>query len=142
MAAILPESPALDNGWTVSTLKALLDERAVWQLRVDGEREKALKIKEEADKTALSLDREIRAYKDEKANQLREQISSERGLYALKTDLGTMSDRFSIELRPILDFVSKTAGKSDGIRLTTGNIVSILGALGILFTLYTQLRGH
>jgi hypothetical protein len=51
------------------------------------EREKALKIKETADLAALQLAREIQTYKDEKANELREQISSERGLYATKDDL-------------------------------------------------------
>ncbi len=54
---------------------------------VNVEREKALKIKEEADKAALGLAREIQTYKDEKANQLREQINSERGVYATKEDL-------------------------------------------------------
>ncbi len=54
---------------------------------VNVEREKALKIKEEADKAALGLAREIQTYKDEKANELREQISSERNLYVTKPEL-------------------------------------------------------
>jgi hypothetical protein len=93
------------NGWTFDTLKILTDERqhhstelhraeerfqAERDLRykeVNVEREKALKIKEEADKVALDLARQIQTYKDEKANELREQISSERGSYATKDDL-------------------------------------------------------
>jgi hypothetical protein len=54
---------------------------------VNVEKEKALKIKETADLAALQLAREIQTYKDEKANELREQINSERGLYATKDDL-------------------------------------------------------
>ncbi len=54
---------------------------------VNIEREKALKIKETADLAALSLAREIQTYKDEKANQLREQINSERNLYPTKSQL-------------------------------------------------------
>jgi hypothetical protein len=54
---------------------------------VAAEREKALKIKETADLAALELAREIQTYKDTKANELREQIGSERGLYATKDDL-------------------------------------------------------
>lgn len=53
------------------------------------EKEKALKIKETADLAALQLAREIQTYKDEKANELREQISSERGNYASKDDLAS-----------------------------------------------------
>lgn len=49
--------------------------------------EKALKIKEEADSRALVLAERIQEYKDEKANELREQIASERNLYATKEDL-------------------------------------------------------
>ena len=48
---------------------------------VNLEREKALKIKETADRAALELAREIQTYKDEKANELRSQIEGERGTY-------------------------------------------------------------
>ena len=69
-----------------------------WQVRFEEERdrrytevknaeEKALRIKEQADRDALGLAREIQTYKDEKANELREQINSERNLYPTKAQL-------------------------------------------------------
>ncbi len=65
--------------------------------------EKALRIKEQADRDALGLAREIQTYKDEKANQLREQINSERVTYATKSDLQGLSDKVEALLRPLLD---------------------------------------
>ncbi len=64
-----------------------MEERDRRYSEVNIEREKALKIKEVADLKALDLARDIQVYKDEKANQLREQINSERGLYATNKDL-------------------------------------------------------
>jgi len=63
------------------------EERDRRYTEVNIEREKALKIKETADLAALQLAREIQTYKDEKANQLREQINSERNLYPTKSQL-------------------------------------------------------
>ena len=53
----------------------IMTERDRRYAEVNIEREKALKIKETADLAALQLAREIQSYKDEKANELREQIS-------------------------------------------------------------------
>ena len=80
----------MHNRNSVSLKEHLLLIRAADDRRyaeVNIEREKALKIKEEADKAALGLAREIQTYKDEKANELREQISSERNLYVTKAEL-------------------------------------------------------
>lgn len=77
---------------------------------VNIEKEKALKIKEEADKAALGLAREIQTYKDEKANELREQINSERGLYASKTDLASLGEKIETALRPIQSWMSAQQG--------------------------------
>jgi len=88
--------------------------------RVDAERDRryaevalaraeALKIKEEADKTALGLAREIQVYKDEKANELREQINSERGLYVTKT-----------ELEPIKAYIAGQTGRGLGMSSIVG----------------------
>lgn len=98
------ETEAQESGWTVDTLKYLVDDRAHRDrlhfedmrhadelLRAERdrrytevaiERENALKIKDEADHAALELSRMDRDYKDEKANNLREQIGNERGNYA------------------------------------------------------------
>jgi hypothetical protein len=92
------------TGWEFGTFKMLMDERAKHSteirradrrfdqerdrryFEVNVEREKALKIKETADLAALGLAREIQTYKDEKANELREQINSERGLYLTRVE--------------------------------------------------------
>jgi vacuolar-type H+-ATPase subunit H len=54
-------------------------------------RAEALKIKEAGDAKALELAREIQTYKDEKANELREQINQERGLYATKAEIAPLT---------------------------------------------------
>lgn len=79
---------------------------------VNIEREKALKIKEEADKAALGLAREIQSYKDEKANQLREQISNERGSYATKEDLASSFRELTAAIQPLSTYVAGMAGKT------------------------------
>jgi hypothetical protein len=79
---------------------------------VNIEREKALKIKEEADKAALGLAREIQSYKDEKANQLREQISSERGSYATKEDVASAVRELTASIQPLSTYVAGMAGKT------------------------------
>ncbi len=86
---------------------------------VNLEREKALKIKETADLKALDLAREIQIYKDEKANQLREQINSERGLYVTKA-----------EMEPIKNYISAQTGQSQGVGKTTGAIVQLVMTIG------------
>jgi vacuolar-type H+-ATPase subunit H len=78
-------------------------------------RAEALKIKDEGDKEALRLAREIQTYKDEKANELREQIGAERGLYATKDDLVVMVAKLEAEIKPLDTYV---AGQQGGTRAT------------------------
>jgi len=78
------------------------------------EREKALRIKEEADRAALSLAREIQTYKDEKANELREQISSERGLYVSQSELKSAIAEITATLKPVVDYVASQQGAHQG----------------------------
>lgn len=68
---------------------------------VQTERQRALAYKESADALALELARTHQSYLDVKANQLREQINSERGLYATKD-----------EIAPLAAFVSAQQGGS------------------------------
>jgi hypothetical protein len=84
---------------------------------VNIEREKALKIKETADLAALGLAREIQNYKDEKANQLREQINSERGLYATNKDI-----------EPLKTYISGQTGRGVGMNALAGYALSIIMA--------------
>jgi len=93
---------------------AFHEERDRRYTEVAQEREKALKIKEEADKAALQLAREIQTYKDEKANELREQISQERGLYVSQGELKSALAEIQATLKPILDFVAGQRGERQG----------------------------
>lgn len=94
------------------------EERDRRYTEVNLEREKALKIKETADLAALELAREIQTYKDEKANELREQISSERGLYVTHA-----------EFRPIADFISSQQGGSKVWNFMVGIALTLTGFL-------------
>jgi hypothetical protein len=93
------------------------EERDRRYTEVNIEREKALKIKETADLAALQLAREIQTYKDEKANELREQISSERGLYATNKDI-----------EPIKSYVSSQTGRGLGMYALFGVVMTLLMA--------------
>jgi len=102
------------------------DERDRRYSEVNIEREKALKIKETADLAALQLAREIQTYKDEKANELREQISSERGLYATNKDID-----------PIKSYVSSQTGRGVGMNALFGWAMALLMA-GIAIAVYLK----
>jgi chromosome segregation ATPase len=145
------------EGWTTSTLKQLMDERATQDREIerlrrecDNERdrrytevknaeEKALKIKEEADKTALGLQRDVQTYKDEKANELREQINSERGLYATKEDLTSAIREMNTLIRPLTEYVSAHQGASTGLHdagiYIALAISTLVGLIGLIFGL-------
>ena len=103
------------------------------------EREKALKIKETADLAALGLAREIQTYKDEKANELREQIGSERGLYVTKSELVQVIEKMEATIKPALDFVTSQQGRSSGYTqiwaAMIGSVILIGGLLTILATI-------
>ena len=126
------------SGWTTDTLKyhqdairvadqRFLEERDRRYTEVGVEREKALKIKEEADKAALGLAREIQTYKDEKANELREQINSERGEYASQGDLRGAVEKIEATIKPLADFVAAQSGRDKGIALVWGVVVTLVG---------------
>jgi hypothetical protein len=126
----------------------LAEERDRRYAEVNVEREKALKIKEEADRTALQLAREnqnlkdenqkqVQQYKDEKANELRSQIERERGEYPTRTELTAAMDRFSSELKSMGNSVNElrqagslVKGKSEGVSISTGVMVTVI-TLGI-----------
>jgi len=108
--------------------QALSDERDRRYTEVNIEREKALKIKEEADKAALGLAREIQTYKDEKANELREQINSERGLYVTKT-----------EMEPVKTYIASQTGRGIGMNALAGWAVSVIMAVVAVVALFVKL---
>jgi hypothetical protein len=93
------------------------------------EREKALKIKETADLAALGLAREIQTYKDEKANELRAQIESERGSYATKSDLTAAVEKIEETLKPLISFTAQAQGRSAGVGLSANVAAFLIGTL-------------
>lgn len=110
-----------DAGWTLETLKEHFDD-----LRAADQR--ALQIKEVGDGKALDLQKETQQYKDEKANELREQINSERNLYVTRA-----------EFKPVLDYIAAEQGKSTGLNaawvLVSGAIVVAVAIIGIVVKL-------
>lgn len=148
------------SGWTVDTyaahnealriadgvLRAADDkyyqERDRRYSEVATEREKALKIKETADLAALGLAREIQTYKDEKANQLREQINSERGLYSSKADLVAAVEKIEAQMQPILSYVTMVQGKGVGLNAFWGYLVAAIIITGVIAGLVMRAMGH
>jgi hypothetical protein len=127
--------------WSVETLQVYTEalrsaderftaERDRRYAEVALEREKAIKIKETADLAALQLAREIQQYKDEKANQLREQINSERGLYASKDDLNAAVRELSATIAPLVAYISAKSGETKGVGVTIGAVYAIIIAVG------------
>jgi len=131
------------SGWTIDTwvahtvaLRAADDqfnaERDRRYTEVKNAEEKALKIKEQADRDALSLAREIQSYKDEKANELREQISSERGEYASKGDLVAAVEKIEAQLKPINEYIASDRGRGSGVLASWQVMIAVVG---LFFTL-------
>jgi hypothetical protein len=91
----------------LESLRAADDRRYA---EVNVEKEKALKIKETADLAALQLAREIQTYKDEKANELREQINSERSMYVTREDMASVVREIKAMIGPLTEFVTAQRG--------------------------------
>jgi hypothetical protein len=87
--------------------------------------EVARAVKERADRDAMKLDRITRAYKDEKANNLREQLGSERGLMATKDDLQSVIEKFNLTLGPVLTYIASQQGRSSGLDKGWAILISV-----------------
>jgi len=110
--------------------KQLAAERDRRYAEVSVEKEKALRIKDTADRDALALARQAQTYRDEQSNKLREQINSERGLYATKADLANAVREMAATIKPLSEYVASTAGRTGGEadsrterRLDTGQVI-------------------
>jgi len=102
---------------------------------VNVEREKALKIKEEADRNALVLAREIQDFKDEKANNLRSQIEGERGSYVTQSELRSLEDKIATQLKTINEFISQNRGKTGGLQAGWQVLIGIVMAALALYAI-------
>jgi CHASE3 domain sensor protein len=127
--------------------RMLADERDRRYTEVSAEREKALKIKEAADRDALHLAREIQTYKDEQANELREQINRERNLYASKDDLTNVAEKLEAAIKPALDNLAAQQGRSLGfdnqraILASIGTVILVMLAVVAFVIARTNGRG-
>src|SRR5580765_2268989 len=132
-------------GWTLETYAAYSEALRVAEEKFQQERdrryaevksaeEKALRVKEQADRDALGLAREIQTYKDEKANELREQINRERGLYATKSDISALNDKFEAAHKPVVEFMSSAQGRGLGV---TSSWTVVIGAVALIVGLLT-----
>jgi hypothetical protein len=93
---------------------------------VNIEREKALKIKEEADRRALELAREIQAFRDEKANGLLDLVKSERGGYATNKDI-----------EPLKAYIAGQTGRGLGMNALGGWAMALFMA-GVAIATYLK----
>jgi hypothetical protein len=120
----------------LESLRAADDRRYA---EVNVEKEKALKIKETADLAALQLAREIQTYKDEKANELREQINNERSLYVTREDLASVVREIKAMIGPLTEFVTAQRGVSNRRQIDNPIIVQVIIALITIGTVVAYL---
>lgn len=126
----------MGSEWTVDTLKEHVD-----ALRAADQR--ALQIKEEGEQRALELAREIQTYKDEKANELREQISSERGSYLTienyQAHHAELEQRIASQDKVLTALVTE---RSSALRDVSNRITLGLGVATIIIGLVVALANH
>jgi hypothetical protein len=95
--------------------------------------QRALSIKETADLAALGLARDHQLYRDEKANELREQINTERGHYAGRGELDAAVAKIEAELKPVLAYMASQQGRSAGITALQATLMGLAGlAIAVL----------
>jgi DNA primase large subunit len=139
--------------WTLNTLGEHFLALREADSRFDAERDRrytseaalraeALRIKEEGDRRALELAREIQAYRDEQANNLREQISAERGHYVSHNELGSAIEKIEETLKPIASYVAGQIGRSGGLQSGWGWLVALIGILIGVAGLASKFFGH
>jgi hypothetical protein len=100
----------------------------------------ALSIKDRADREALELARAIQTYKDEKANELREQISRERGHYATKEDLRAAVEKIEVMVAPVLQQLAMQQGASSGVSRNWGWIFAVVAMVAALIGIYAAVK--
>lgn len=110
------------------------------------EKEKALKIKEIADLSALELARESQVYKDERNDQMRETSLRSNGMFATRDDLAAVFsksekslalviDKLEAVLKPINEHIAADRGS----QLTIGKMFAIVGVSGVVMGIIVAL---
>ena len=124
--------------------KELAAERDRRYAEVNVEKEKALKIKETADRDALDLARERQREKDAQSDALRDKTLSQSGIYATNVDLAAAIDALKTsqetaihelvgKLQPFIDLVTQQQGAHKN---SDGTWTKALGVLGVLIAFY------
>lgn len=125
------------NEWTIETLKQHFDalreaDQRALEIKEQGDKE-ARRIKDESDKTALGLSAETQKYKDEKANELREQINRERNLYVTV-------DKLESVVKPLVDYVSTQQGKGQGLNAGWVYLLGLGSLIGMILGVISFFR--
>jgi hypothetical protein len=115
------------------------EERDRRYTEVKNAEEKALKIKEEADKVALDLARQIQTYKDEQHNGLLKQHADFVAQAVTQQELKAMADKVDITMRPLTDFVSSQQGRVSGADRSWQFILGTVAMAGIILSLIITL---
>lgn len=136
----------VSDGWTIATLKEYYDARLEANLRFEQERdrrysevkvenEKALIIKDTADKAALFLARESQTYKDQQADIMRDKSLAQSGVYATNADVAKLFDDFNTKLKPVFDFVISKQGQAEqgnSIWSKSGTMFAMMGVIAAI----------
>jgi hypothetical protein len=129
----------VEADWTAGTYARHNEAIRVLQGRVDEERdrryaevkverEKALLIKETADRDAMELARERQRDKEQQQDVLRDKS----GIYATTEAVTDMFDKISNRLELLGQQVSDITGSAKGSALTKGNIAALISGGGVL----------
>jgi CHASE3 domain sensor protein len=102
--------------------------------------QRALSIKETADLAALELARDHQRYRDEQANNLREQINTERGEYVARAELEAAVAKIEAELKPVLTYMASQQGRSAGITALQALLIALatlaIAAMSVVVALH------
>lgn len=108
------EPAAGTSAATDVSLKEYLALRAIWQWRFYEERDRRYaEVQRERDKAEV-IRASTQAYRDEKANELREQISQERGRYVTQSELAGAISEIKAILTPVTEYVAGQQGSRQG----------------------------
>ena len=130
-------------GWTIDTFaahyaalheadKRFEDERDRRYMEVNIEKEKALKIKETADRDALSLARDAQTYKDQQADIMRDKTLADSGIYATNASVAAAIGSLRADFQPLFDFVAGQKGVAKTSERISGRVYAFAAILAAL----------